>query len=97
VPRSVVGYDSSLGIGTHYGLDGQGIKSCWRWDFCMHPDHPYSPPSLLYNGNRVFPGVKQQGRGIDPSHLAPRLKKEYSYYSTSTPSLGRSWVWSSVL
>jgi hypothetical protein len=34
-----------------------------------------------------FPGVKRPGRGVDhPPHLAPKLKKEYSY--TSTPPLG---------
>jgi hypothetical protein len=44
-------------------------------------------PSLLWNGYRVsFPGVKRPGRGVDnPPHLAPRLKKEYSY--TSNPNL----------
>jgi len=35
----------------------------------------------------IFPGVKRQERGVDhPLHLAPRLKKEYSY--TYTPHLG---------
>jgi len=34
-----------------------------------------------------FLGVKRPGRGADhPPHIAPRLKKEYSY--TSTPPLG---------
>jgi len=38
-------------------------------------------------GTRSFPGVKRPGRGVvHPPHLAPRLKKEYSY--TSTPPLG---------
>ena len=27
------------------------------------PDRPWGPPSLLYNGYRVFPGVKS-GRGV---------------------------------
>jgi len=36
-------------------------------------------------GTRSFPGVKWLGRGNDhpPPHLAPRLKKEWSYTSTS--------------
>jgi hypothetical protein len=41
--------------------------------FCTHPDQPWGPPSLQYNGYWVaFPG-----RGVDhPPHRAPRLKKE---------------------
>jgi hypothetical protein len=31
-----VGLDSSVGIGTRYGLDGPGIESRWRRDF-PHP------------------------------------------------------------
>jgi hypothetical protein len=35
-------------------------------------------------GTGSFPGAKRPGRGVDhPPHLAPRLKKEYSY--TPTP------------
>ena len=38
-------------------------------------------------GTGFFPGAKRSGRGVDhPPHLAPRLKKEYSY--TFTPPLG---------
>jgi hypothetical protein len=37
-------------------------------------------------GTGSFPGVKRPGRGVDPTHIAPRLKKEYSY--TYTPPLG---------
>jgi len=51
----------------------------------IRPDRLWCPPSLLYNGYRVFPGGKvRPGRGVDhTTHLAPRLKKEYRY--TSTP------------
>ena len=31
--------------------------------FSAHPDRPWGPPSILYNGYRVFPGVKS-GRGV---------------------------------
>jgi len=32
------------------------------------PDRPWGPPSLLYNGYRVFPGGKERpGRDADPS------------------------------
>ena len=33
--------------------------------FCTPPDRPWVPPSLLYNGYRLFPGVKRPGRGVD--------------------------------
>jgi hypothetical protein len=45
------GWDSSVGIATHYGLEGPGIESQWGQDF-PHPSR------LLYNGCRVFPGGK---------------------------------------
>jgi hypothetical protein len=33
--------------------------------FRTHSDRPWDPPSLLYNGYRVFPGGKQPCRCID--------------------------------
>ena len=41
------------------------------------PDRPWGPPSLLYNGYRVFPGGKERpGRDADPSPLlAPWSRK----------------------
>jgi hypothetical protein len=59
--------DSSVGIATRYGLDGPGIE-CRRGGgggggeiFRIRPDRPWGPPSLLYNGYRVFPGGKAVG------------------------------------
>ena len=46
------GPGSSVGIATDYGLDGR------RSRFFARPDRPWGPPSLLYNGYRVFPGGK---------------------------------------
>jgi hypothetical protein len=38
-------------------------------------------------GTGSFPGLKRPGRGVDhPPHLAPRLKKENRYTSSSGPS-----------
>jgi hypothetical protein len=34
-----IGRDSSVGIATHYGLDGPGIESRWGRDF-LHPSRP---------------------------------------------------------
>jgi hypothetical protein len=56
------GRDSSVGIATRYGLDGPGIESRWGGEiFRTCPDRPWGPPSLLYKGYRVFPGVKAAG------------------------------------
>ena len=51
------GPGSSVGIATDYVLDGPVIESRWGEIF-RRPDRPWTPPSLLYNGYRVFPGVK---------------------------------------
>ena len=77
------------------------------------PDHPWGSPSLLHNGHRVsFPGIKRPGGGVDHQpHLAPRLKKKYSYTPTPSHVLRRTlplplslpcsfsfrWVWSIIL
>jgi hypothetical protein len=52
---------SSVGIATDYGLGGPGIKSRWGRYFSHTSDRPWGPPSLLYNGYRVFPGGKAAG------------------------------------
>jgi hypothetical protein len=52
------GPGSEVGIATAYGLDGPGIESRRRRDFPTCPDRPWGPPSLLYDGYRVFPGDK---------------------------------------
>jgi hypothetical protein len=62
------GPGSVVGIVTAYGLDGPGIKFHWGEIFRTSPDRPWGPPSLLYNGYRVFPGGKVlPGRDADPS------------------------------
>jgi len=62
------GPGSVVDIATAYGLDGPGIES-WRGEiFRTCPDRPCGPPSLLYNGYRIFPGGKVlPGRDADPS------------------------------
>ena len=56
------GRDSSVGIATRQGLGGPGIESQWGGEiFRTRPDRPCGPPSLLYNGYRVFPGGKAAG------------------------------------
>ena len=58
---------SSVGIATDYGLDGPDrIPVGTRYS--ARPDRPSGPPSLLYNGYRVFPGGKVlPGRAADHS------------------------------
>jgi hypothetical protein len=49
---------AQLGIATRYGLHGPGIESGGGEIFRTCPDLAWGPPSLLYNGYRVFPGGK---------------------------------------
>jgi hypothetical protein len=62
------------------------------------PDRPWGPPSLLYNGYWVFPGVKERpGRDADPSPTSSAVGHErvelylyspygpYSLYRASVP------------
>ena len=70
-----VAYSVSTFRGTNPGGD-EIFRTC--------PDRPWDPPSLLYNGYRVFPGGKERpGREADPSPPSSNVvKKEYSYTST---------------
>ena len=84
----IMGRDSSVGIATHYGLDGPGIESRWGRDF-PHPSRPALGPAQP--PIQWVPGLPrgESGRGVALTihpQLAPRLKKEYSY--TCNPTLG---------
>ena len=49
-------------VATRYGIDGPGIEAWWGGEiFRTCPDRPRGPPSLLYNGYRVFIGGKAAG------------------------------------
>jgi len=58
--------------GDRIPVGGEIFRTC--------PDRPWGPPSLLYNGNRVFPrGKERPGRDADPSPLlvpSALVKKE---------------------
>jgi hypothetical protein len=83
-----VGWDSSVGIATGYGMDGPGIESPWGRDFPRPSKLTWGNTSHLYTGSEFFPRVKRSGRGVDfPSYLAPRLRKDCSYNSTPYPGL----------
>jgi len=68
---------SSVGIATDYGLDGPGSNPGGDEIFRTCPDRPWGPTSLLYNGYRVFPGVKvRPGRAADHSPPSSAVVKE---------------------
>jgi hypothetical protein len=72
-----VGWDSSVGIATDYGLDGPGTESRWSRDF-PHLSRPSLGPCAMGTGS--FPGV-ECGRGVvlTPNFLlVPRSKKPSS-------------------
>ena len=86
----VCGPGSSVGVATELrsGRSGDRIPVGTRFFAC--PDRPWGPPSLLYNGYRVFPGGKvRPGRAADHSPPSSALvMEEYSY--TSTDPLGHT-------
>ena len=62
------GPGSSVGIATDYGMDGAGSNPGGDEIFPPVQTGPGGPPSLLYNGYRVFPGGKvRPGRAADHS------------------------------
>ena len=81
--------DSSVDTATRYEVECPGIEFRWGRNFSQ-PSRPAlgptQPPTKLVPG--FFPVAKRPGCGVDyPPPLAPRLKTEYSYTSTS----GTSW------
>jgi len=63
-----------------YGLDGSGARIPVGGEiFRIRPDRPWDPPSLLYNGYRLFPGGTA-GRDVTlTTHLHHRgLRKSRS-------------------
>jgi len=98
-----MGRDSSVGITTHYELDGPAIESRWELRFFhTRPNRPWSPPSLLYNGYRFFPEGKAAGAWLwppTPSIAEVKERVEIYIYSVSVPSrpvLGRTLLLVSV-
>jgi uncharacterized membrane protein YozB (DUF420 family) len=48
-------------VATCHGLDSPEIESRWRKVFPFRLDGPWGPPTLLYNGYRIFLGDKVAG------------------------------------
>ena len=81
------GRDSSVGIATHYGLDGPENESRWE----EHFPH-FSRPVLWPTQPPVesTPGLKWPGRGVDhqlPSTVEVKERKELYNYD----HCGASW------
>ena len=84
----IMGRLSSFGIATRYVLDSPVIESLFwaRFSTPVQTGAGAQPASYTM-GTWSFPVVKRPGRDVDhPPHLAPWLKKEYSY--TTSPPLG---------
>jgi hypothetical protein len=78
----------------------QGLASCWnvRWSnpggseiFRTRPDRPWGPPSLLYNGYRVFFRSGSKAAGAlrwppTPSSAQVKERVQLYLYSPSGPS-----------
>ena len=95
------GSGSSVGIATGYGWTVRGSNPGGGEIFHTCPDRPWGPPSLLYNGYRVFPGGKERpGRDADPSPSSNAVGHErvelylyspdgpYGLYRASVPVQG---------
>jgi hypothetical protein len=78
--------NSSVGIATCYRLGGPGIESLWGRDFSHPSRKTRGPPSLLYNGYRVSPGIKTNGTWLwspTPSSAEVKERVELNLYSPS--------------
>jgi hypothetical protein len=66
--QTTLGPGGSVGIATGTGWTVRESNPSGGEIFRTCPDWPWSPPNLLYNGYRVFPGGrKRPGRDANPS------------------------------
>ena len=85
-----MGRDSSVGIATHYRLDGPGIESRWGARFSTpFKTGPGVHPASYKMGTGSFPGVKRPERGVDhppPSSAEVKERVELYLYPLFGPS-----------
>ena len=82
-----MGWASSVGIATRYGLDGPGIEDWWRVRISA-PVQTFSGAHLasytMCTGS--FLGVKRPGRGVDyPPPSSAEIKERVELHLYSTP------------
>jgi hypothetical protein len=92
-----LGWHSSVGIATCYGLDGPGNESRWGARFSAPVQTgPEAHPAPYTMGTGSFPGLKRPGHDVDhlsPSSAEDKERVELYPYSPSGPSwpvLGRT-------
>jgi len=73
-PLPILSWKSVVGIVTHYGLDGPGIKFQWSKDFLPLPRLALQASYRMGIGS--FLGLRSRGMAMTTHHLALRLKKE---------------------
>jgi hypothetical protein len=85
----MTGRDSSVGIATRYGLDGDRIPMATRFSASVQTG-PGAHPASYTTGTGSFPGVNWSGRGMDHPHTTPsaevKERVELYLYSPSGPS-----------
>ena len=75
------GPGSSVSMATDCGLDDPGSIPGGDVIFRTCPYRPLSPPSLLYNGYRVFPwGRGGRGVGLTPTPSSAELLERVELY-----------------
>jgi len=83
-------WDNSVGIATHYGLDGLGIEYRWGVRFSVSiQTGPGTHPASYTMGTGSSSGVKRAGHGIDhppPSSIKVKERVELYLYSPFGPS-----------
>ena len=74
---NISGPGSSVGIASGYGIDRPGSNPGGGDIFRTCPDWPWGQPSFLYNGYRVFQGVKcSRGVMLTPHPLQVQRSKK---------------------
>jgi len=75
------GRDSSVGIATHYGLDGPGIENRWEARFSAPVQTgPGAHPASYTMGFGSFPGVKRPGRALTTTPYSAEVKERVQLY-----------------
>jgi len=88
LPRTTVPTRKARSVRLPTGWTVRGSNPGDSEIFRTCPDQPWAHPASCTTGAASFSrGAKRPARGVDKTHPAPRLKKEYSYTSTIPPSL----------